>query len=107
MAKGTLNLQDAFLNQVRREGVPVTIYLVNGVQIRGLVRGFDSFTVVVESEGRQLLIYKHALSTVVPSVPVSLAPEARRAPAAAAADRDPGVAPATPPRPRAREATGD
>lgn len=73
MGRGSFNLQDAFLNQLRRDGVPVTIYLINGVQIRGFVRGFDNFTVIVENEaGRQLLIYKHALSTLVPSEPVSL-----------------------------------
>lgn len=83
MVRGHFNLQDSFLNQVRRENVPVTIYLVNGVQIRGYVRGFDSFTVVVENEnGRQLLIYKHALSTVVPQEPVPLL--ARGAPPAPA-----------------------
>lgn len=76
------NLQDSFLNQVRREEVPVTIYLVNGVQLRGVVRGFDNFTVVVEGEGgRLMLIYKHALSTVVPAAPVHLAPPRREAPA--------------------------
>lgn len=88
------NLQDSFLNQARREGVPVTIYLVNGVQLRGLVRGFDSFTVVVEGEGgRQMLIYKHALSTVVPASPLSLAPGRREAAGEAAATAD--AAPAT------------
>lgn len=78
MAK-PINLQDAFLNQLRRESIPVTIYLVNGVQIRGFVRGFDNFTVVFESDGRQMMIYKHALSTVAPQVPVSaIAPDGGR-----------------------------
>lgn len=70
MAK-TINIQDGFLNQLRRESIPVTVYLVNGVQIRGYVRGFDNFTVVLESDGRQMMIYKHALSTVAPQVPVN------------------------------------
>jgi len=75
----TINIQDGFLNQLRRESVPVTVYLVNGVQIRGYVRGFDNFTVVVESDGRQMMIYKHALSTVAPQVPVNaLAPDGHR-----------------------------
>jgi len=62
-----LNLQEVFLNQVRRARTPVTIFLMNGVQMRGLVTGFDNFTVVLDSEGRQQLIYKHAISTIVPA----------------------------------------
>lgn len=69
--KGQLNLQDTFLNQVRKERIPITIYLVNGVQLKGLVRGFDSFTVVVENEGRQSLVYKHAMSTLIPARPIA------------------------------------
>ncbi len=61
------NLQDSFLNQARRENVAVTIHLVNGFQIKGNVKGFDSFTVIVESGGRQQLIYKHAISTIAPA----------------------------------------
>lgn len=60
------NIQDAFLNQARREKVMVTIFLVNGFQFKGFVRCFDSFTVVLDVEGRQRLVYKHAISTVVP-----------------------------------------
>ena len=60
------NLQDIFLNQARKKGVSVTVFLVNGFQIRGIVTGFDSFTVVLDSDGRQQLIYKHAISTVAP-----------------------------------------
>lgn len=71
MTKGQVSLQDTFLNQVRKEGIPVTVYLVNGVQLRGNVRGFDNFTVVLESEGRQMMVYKHAISTVSPARPVS------------------------------------
>jgi host factor-I protein len=76
VSKGQVNLQDAFLNQVRREGIPLTVYLINGVQLKGTVKGFDSFTVVLENEGRQSMVYKHAISTLSPSRPVSLgAPE--------------------------------
>ena len=55
------NLQDNFLNEARRKNIPITIYLVNGFQMRGTVQGFDSFTVALLSEGRQQLIYKHGL----------------------------------------------
>ena len=57
--------QDQFLNQARRERTPLTVFLMNGFQMRGIVRGFDSFTVVLETDGKQQLIYKHAISTVV------------------------------------------
>ncbi len=63
----TQNLQDLFLNQARRDRQQVTLFLVNGFQIRGAVTGFDSFTVVLDSEGKQQLIYKHAISTIVTS----------------------------------------
>ena len=61
----TQNLQDAFLNQLRRDKISVTMFLMNGFQMHGIVRGFDGFTVVLDSEGKQQLIYKHAISTVV------------------------------------------
>ncbi|MFZ5966604.1 MAG: RNA chaperone Hfq [Bacillota bacterium] len=64
--KNVINLQDIFLNQVRKEHIPITIYLVNGFQLKGLVKGFDSYTIVLESEGKQHLIYKHAVSTISP-----------------------------------------
>lgn len=70
MPKNQLNLQDTFLNYVRKENVPTTVYLINGFQLRGQVKGFDNFTVVLESEGKQMLIYKHAISTVTPVKPV-------------------------------------
>lgn len=73
MNKSPINLQDAFLNQVRKENLPVTIYLVNGFQLKGLVRGFDNFTVVIEFEGKQQMVYKHAISTVMPIRPINLA----------------------------------
>ncbi|HEX3031332.1 MAG TPA: RNA chaperone Hfq [Bacillota bacterium] len=66
MNKTQINLQDAFLNQVRKENIPVTIYLVNGFQLKGMVKGFDNFTVILELEGKQQMVYKHAISTVAP-----------------------------------------
>ncbi|NLB51889.1 MAG: RNA chaperone Hfq [Syntrophomonadaceae bacterium] len=72
MSKSQINLQDIFLNQVRKEKIAVTIYLVNGFQIKGMVKGFDNFTVVVELDGKQQLVYKHAISTVAPIKPISL-----------------------------------
>jgi host factor-I protein len=65
-----INLQDSFLNQVRKENVPVIIYLVNGFQLRGSVKGFDNFTVIMENEGKQQLVYKHAISTITPFRPL-------------------------------------
>lgn len=62
----TVNLQDAILNEVRRDRVPVTLFLMNGFQLRGVVTGFDSFVVVLVTDGRQQMIYKHAISTLAP-----------------------------------------
>lgn len=73
MNKSPINLQDTFLNQVRKENLPVTIYLVNGFQLKGLIKGFDNFTVIIEFEGRQQMVYKHAISTVMPIRPINLA----------------------------------
>lgn len=64
-------LQDAYLSEVKRQAVPVTIYLVNGFQMRGVVKGFDAFTIIIESEKRAHLIYKHAVSTISPQGPVA------------------------------------
>lgn len=72
MSKSQINLQDAFLNQVRKDRIPVTVFLVNGFQIKGIVRGFDNFTVIIEVDQKQQLIYKHAISTVAPLRPVSI-----------------------------------
>lgn len=71
MTKTQINLQDAFLNQVRKENVPVTIFLVNGFQLKGIVKGFDNFTVILESDGKQMMVYKHAISTISPLRPVN------------------------------------
>ena len=69
----TQNLQDLFLNQTRKDRQSVTLFLMNGFQMRGIVRGFDSFTVVLDSDGRQQLIYKHAISTLAPMKPLKAA----------------------------------
>jgi len=61
-----VNLQDVFLSRARRGETMVTVFLVNGFQIRGTIAGFDAFTVVVNSDGKQNLIYKHAISTITP-----------------------------------------
>ena len=66
MTTKVINLQDSFLNQVTKENVPVLIYLVNGFQLRGAVKGFDNYTVIIENEGKQQLVYKHAISTITP-----------------------------------------
>ncbi len=73
--KQPINIQDTFLNQIRKDGVPVTIFLVNGFQIRGFIKAFDNFTIVIESEGKQQMVYKHAISTFTPQRSVSLMPE--------------------------------
>ena len=65
-----INLQENFLNQARKENVPVTIHLVNGFQIKGIIRGFDQFTVVIDSMGRQQMVFKHAISTITPARPL-------------------------------------
>ena len=66
------NLQDSFLNRARAERVPVTMFLMNGFQLRGVLRALDSYTVVLDSDGKQQLIFKHAISTIAPSRPVAL-----------------------------------
>lgn len=67
-----INFQDVFLNKARKEKISVTIFLTNGFQFKGIVKGFDSFTVVLENEGKQNLVYKHAISTIVPSREISI-----------------------------------
>ena len=62
----TINLQDAILSEVRRDKVPVTLFLMNGFQLRGIITGFDSFVVVLVTDGKQQMIYKHAISTLAP-----------------------------------------
>lgn len=71
----SINIQDNFLNSLRKESIPVTVYLTNGFQIRGLIRAFDNFTIIIDSEGRQQMVYKHAISTFTPQRSVSLMPQ--------------------------------
>lgn len=68
----TNNLQDVFLAQVRRNRINVTMFLMNGFQMRGVVTGYDAFTVVLNTDAKQQVIYKHAISTIVPERPVDL-----------------------------------
>ena len=68
-----MNLQDAILKEVRRDRVPVTLFLMNGFQLRGISTGYDSFVVVLVTEGRQQMIYKHAISTLAPMKPLKAA----------------------------------
>ena len=75
MTAKTINLQDNFLNQVRKDAISVTIHLVNGFQIKGTVRGFDNFIVMIDSMGKQQMIYKHAISTITPIQMVKVLPE--------------------------------
>ena len=70
MGKNSAELQDISLNSVRKNRIPVTMHLTNGVPLKGIIRGFDSFVVLLESDGKQQMIYKHAISTVTPSRPV-------------------------------------
>ena len=67
--------QDQFLNQARKSSMPVTVFLMNGFQMRGVITGFDPFVVLLQSEGRQQMIYKHAVSTITPSSPLPLTQE--------------------------------
>jgi host factor-I protein len=67
----TKNYQDAILSVVRRENIPVTIYLTSGFQIRGYIRAFDNYVIVIDSDGKQQMVYKHAVSTVAPARPVT------------------------------------
>ena len=68
----TAKLQDVFLARARRSECPVTVFLMNGFQMRGTIAGFDAFVVVLDSDGRQQIIYKHAISTIAPVRPVDL-----------------------------------
>lgn len=69
------NLQDIFLTKARRERIPVTLFLMNGFQLRGILTGFDTFVVVLDTDGRQQVIFKHAISTIAPARTVDLAAE--------------------------------
>lgn len=67
-----MQLQDTFLNKVRKDRVPVTVYLMNGVPLKGRVTAFDSFVVLFDVDGKQQLVFKHAISTILPSKPIDL-----------------------------------
>ena len=71
-AEKTQNLQDTFLNQVRKQKTPLTIFLVNGVKLQGVITWFDNFCVLLRRDGLSQLVYKHAISTVMPSQPIQL-----------------------------------
>lgn len=75
MTKTSNNLQDIFLNSARKNKNQLIIHLTNGFQIKGHVKGFDSFTVILDNEGKQLLIYKHAISTISPAKAISFTDE--------------------------------
>ncbi|SHF14640.1 RNA chaperone Hfq [Clostridium fallax] len=70
MNKSINNLQDIFLNGARKNRIQVIIYLTNGFQLKGFVKGFDSFTVILDSDGKQMLIYKHSITTITPARPI-------------------------------------
>ena len=66
------NFQDSFLNAVKREKCPLVVFLMNGFQMKGVIKGFDNFAVILDTDGKQQMIYKHAISTIVPPKPVEL-----------------------------------
>lgn len=70
MNKPPSNLQDLFLNNARRNKIHVVIFLTNGFQLKGLVKGFDNFTVILDNDGKQMMVYKHAVSTIIPAKPI-------------------------------------
>lgn len=72
MAEKSQNLQDVFLNHVRKSKLPVTVFLVNGVKLQGVITWFDNFSLLLRREGHSQLVYKHAVSTVMPSQAVQL-----------------------------------
>jgi len=98
MSKSQVNLQDLFLNQLRKEAIAVTLYLTSGVQLRGHIKGFDAFTVILEGQGKPpQLVYKHSIVSVAPQRhPSGIFPEERERPEA--------TAPASPPEPAAESA---
>ena len=113
MSKTQINLQDSFLNQVRKESIPVILYLTSGVQLRGQVKGFDAFTVILEGQGKPpQLVYKHSIVSVAPmrhpnftmGQPAEGAPAAQPEPGAEGTGPSPVPAPAPAPEPQPVEA---
>ena len=96
-AEKTQNVQDVFLNHVRKSKTPVTVFLVNGVKLQGIITWFDNFSVLLRRDGHTQLVYKHAISTVMPGAPIQLFD------AAAAGQGAPSVTPA--PQRELRETT--
>ena len=72
MASDNQNLQDTFLNHVRKTKIPITVFLINGVKLQGIITWFDSFCVLLRREGQSQLVYKHAISTIMPSQDINL-----------------------------------
>ncbi|HBQ35623.1 MAG TPA: RNA chaperone Hfq [Rhodobacteraceae bacterium] len=72
MAADRQNLQDAFLNNVRKNKIPLTIFLINGVKLQGVITWFDNFCVLLRRDGQAQLVYKHAISTIMPGAPINL-----------------------------------
>ncbi|WP_018922470.1 RNA chaperone Hfq [Salsuginibacillus kocurii] len=70
--KQSVNIQDQYLNTLRKENIPITVFLLNGFQLRGYVKAFDNFTVVLDTDGKQQMLYKHAISTFSPQRNVPL-----------------------------------
>jgi len=68
----SINLQDVFLNSSRKEKMPITVFLTNGVQLKGIVKGFDTYVVILECDGKANMIYKHAISTIIPSKNIAI-----------------------------------
>ncbi len=97
MSKAQINLQDSFLNQVRKESIPVILYLISGVQLRGQVKGFDAFTVILEGQGKPpQLVYKHSIVSVAPMRHPNFA-------LGQTAEGAPAAAPGAPPSPEPEE----
>jgi len=79
MSDKNQNVQDVFLNHCRKQKLPVTVFLVNGVKLQGTITWFDNFSMLLRREGHAQLVYKHAISTVMPNSPVQLFEEAEEA----------------------------
>ncbi|WP_439577753.1 RNA chaperone Hfq [Elioraea sp.] len=95
MAEKSQNVQDVFLNHVRKNKTPVTIFLVNGVKLQGIITWFDNFSVLLRRDGHTQLVYKHAISTVMPGAPVVLFDPAKVAGTEAAPAKEPAPAQAS------------
>lgn len=88
MAEKSNNLQDVFLNTIRRTRTPVTMFLVNGVKLQGMITWFDNFSVLLRRDGVSQLVYKHAISTIMPSSPISLLEAEQGSPAESLTEAD-------------------